>query len=160
MWNGLYRTDIIRQHGPSFDETLVGCMDDFLFNLEFLKHVNFVVLISECGYIHYGRVGQSVDERYNEGKIGDIDKAAERERAFLLSQPTLNKPVLGFFHTEVYAFVSTAAESSQLCFNDQLDERNLEHIVQKITSLKAIHPTKSFDFDYNSVLRTAFYDES
>lgn len=87
LWNGMYTARIIKDNSISFDETVRFGMEDFLFNLKYLEHVQTVAYISAKGYVHYDRYEQSTDEKYNENKLYAREKAAAAERAFLERRP-------------------------------------------------------------------------
>lgn len=62
VWNKMYRNDIIDRYEMSFDSRQrLG--EDFLFTLEYLKHINWVCVISKRPY-HYNCLEQNSLSRY------------------------------------------------------------------------------------------------
>jgi len=47
LWNGLYKREIIANYRILFDESILAGMEDFLFNINFLSHINEIVYIPD-----------------------------------------------------------------------------------------------------------------
>ncbi len=90
LWNGLYRRDIIEEHTIRFDESIRAGMEDYIFNLKYLKYVNGVTFLSDCLFIHYNRYEQSTSEKYVSSRLPDILKGACIEKNYLLTLGNLS----------------------------------------------------------------------
>ena len=59
LWNKLYRRSIVEKQGLRFDAE-VSWSEDFLFNLEYLRHVRLVAAVPKPLYYYYKRPGSLV----------------------------------------------------------------------------------------------------
>ncbi len=59
LWNKLYRRSIVSAQGLSFDPE-VSWGEDFLFNLEYIRHVRLVSAVPEAIYFYYKRKGSLI----------------------------------------------------------------------------------------------------
>lgn len=76
-WNKLYRADVMRRHGVRFPDV---SMEDFPFNLDYIRIVDRVAVMSEAFY-HFQRArANSLSQRY----IPDLFDKREQEHEMLL----------------------------------------------------------------------------
>ncbi len=61
LWNKLYRNDIIRKHHLRMDPDISWC-EDFMFNLEYLRHCRTVYALHVPVYYYVKRKGSLVDQ--------------------------------------------------------------------------------------------------
>ena len=61
LWNKLYRNDIIREHELRMDPDISWC-EDFMFNLEYLRHCRSVYALHVPVYYYVKRKGSLVDQ--------------------------------------------------------------------------------------------------
>lgn len=64
LWNKLFRKDIIRKHQIRMDENVSWC-EDFLFNLEYILHVNKVYILTVPVYYYLKTEGSLVSQSMN-----------------------------------------------------------------------------------------------
>ncbi|MDO4414812.1 MAG: glycosyltransferase family 2 protein [Erysipelotrichaceae bacterium] len=64
LWNKLYRADIIREHQIRMDEKLSFC-EDFVFNLDYLLHVNKIRTLNVPVYYYVKTEGGLVSKNLN-----------------------------------------------------------------------------------------------
>ena len=61
LWNKLFKREIIAQHGLSMDKTISWC-EDFMFNLEYLRHVKTVYALRVPVYYYVKTKGSLVSQ--------------------------------------------------------------------------------------------------
>ena len=59
LWNKLYRREIVERHRLRMDPEISWC-EDFLFNLEYIRHVRLVSAVPEAIYSYYKRKGSLI----------------------------------------------------------------------------------------------------
>ncbi len=59
LWNKLYRRSLVEKHGIRC-ETEVSWCEDFLFNLEYIRHARLIAAVPEPVYYYYKREGSLV----------------------------------------------------------------------------------------------------
>ena len=62
QWNHLYKASIIKDNNIYFEKVVL--YEDFLFNLEVIKHVNTLKISSHKGYFYQKRANQSITHTY------------------------------------------------------------------------------------------------
>lgn len=62
LWNKLFRRSIVERQEMAFDESMSWC-EDFLFNLEYLRHCRLIAAIPEPVYYYYKRAGSLVNSK-------------------------------------------------------------------------------------------------
>lgn len=66
VWGKIYKKDIIQTNQISFiDLSIIGSNEDLLFNLEYLKHCNEIILLPDSLY-HYRKNDMSYTTKYRE----------------------------------------------------------------------------------------------
>lgn len=60
LWNKLYDRSIVERSGIRFDEEISWC-EDFLFNLEYLRHCRLIAAVPQPVYYYYKREGSLVN---------------------------------------------------------------------------------------------------
>lgn len=83
IWNGLYLRAPISKNKIYFDESIKAGMEDYVFNLQLLKVVQFVSMIPDVLFTHFARYQQSTSEKYSPSRYLDIIKTKRYEREFL-----------------------------------------------------------------------------
>lgn len=66
---GLYRMDLIRQHGLQFVSERVTVAEDLHFNIDFLSHARRVAVLKEAGYFYFENNASST-RKYNPLRTG------------------------------------------------------------------------------------------
>lgn len=124
-WNKLYITEIVKKNNVSFDEK-ISVSEDAVFNMEYVKYIDNVSVISDTLIKHYIRenslVSKKVDkelQKYTILKIYDEYKNNYQLRELLEE----NKEILGQYL--IYCFL-------RLC--DMYDFKELKAIVKEIQS--------------------------
>ena len=95
IWNGAYKTDIIKCHNLRFNKSLT-VNEDFAFNIQYLPFVKTMKCISYCGYHYAKRNNTSLS---SQKKNYDYEKHLLKVRSFLAvlkqnhmeTQPMLDK---------------------------------------------------------------------
>lgn len=64
LWNKLYRTDIIRDNQLRMDSDISWC-EDFLFNLEYIRHSNTFYALQAPVYYYFKRKGSLVSQSFS-----------------------------------------------------------------------------------------------
>ena len=93
LWNGIYLRDIIIENNIKFNENVKFGMEDYLFNLKVLEHIDEVKLISDTLFIHYSRFNQSTSEKYAPQRYADIIDSSQTEKLFLQKYKTNNDEI-------------------------------------------------------------------
>lgn len=120
MWNGIYKTALIREHGIKFDENLKAGAEDYDFNLQYLEHAETIGLISRPIYKHFARENQSASVGYNEnrqkGIIKDYQKEADLLKRFDLSAEVYIRHQLWYYYMLVheYSFKDTPLSTAEI----------------------------------------------
>lgn len=83
LWNGLYRYDIIQKYNLRFDDSFKLGMEDYAFNLSYLRYCKRIQTLDECLYTHYMRRKQSAFTKFSKDKLRDIIKVGEQEIRFI-----------------------------------------------------------------------------
>ena len=68
LWNKLFRRTIIIEHAIRMDEKISWC-EDFLFNLEYIMHVNKVSVLQVPIYYYLKTEGSLVSQSKNVSKV-------------------------------------------------------------------------------------------
>ena len=79
IWNGVYRTNLVKDNNLWFDRTL-KVNEDFAFNIQYLFFVRNMMCLSYCGY-HYAK--RNDDSLSSQNKNYDYDKHLLQVRSFL-----------------------------------------------------------------------------
>ncbi len=61
LWNKLYRRDIIMEYGLRMDKNISWC-EDFIFNMEYIRHVNYVYALHVPVYYYVKTPGSLVSQ--------------------------------------------------------------------------------------------------
>ena len=83
LWNGLYKTEVIKNNGLKFNEKIHAGMEDFLFNIQLLQIISKIVFIPQTLFYHYSRLEQSTSEKYSESRLTDIKTTMQAESIWL-----------------------------------------------------------------------------
>lgn len=83
VWNGVYKTDMVKRLGLRFDERIRYGMEDVMFNLTLLQQNIRIGFISDLLYIHYIRYGQSKSREFDQNKLDSICRTIALENDFL-----------------------------------------------------------------------------
>lgn len=106
LWNGLYKREIIANYRILFDESILAGMEDFLFNINFLSHINEIVYIPDKLFTHYCRSGQSTSSKYSENRLKNIIRVKGKEIEFITSETSegggYNRKSSSGKHTSIY----------------------------------------------------------
>lgn len=62
LWNKLYRRALLEKHAIRFETGISWC-EDFLFNLEYLRHTRLIAAVPEPVYYYYKRQGSLVNSQ-------------------------------------------------------------------------------------------------
>ena len=87
LWNGIYKTSLIKEYGFCFDESMRFGSEDMDFTLRVYDKANCVVINPKTYYIHYRRDATSTSRKFNQNKIDSILKTAEHEMAIWNKMP-------------------------------------------------------------------------
>lgn len=68
LWNKLYRRDIVFEHQIKMDERISWC-EDFLFNLEYILHINRISILQVPTYYYLKNDGSLVSQSKNISKV-------------------------------------------------------------------------------------------
>ena len=68
LWNKLYRRSIVKKQGLRFEEG-VSWSEDFLFNLEYLRHVRLVAAVPKPLYYYHKRPGSLITSQATLRKV-------------------------------------------------------------------------------------------
>ena len=124
-WNKLYITEIVKKNNISFDER-ISVSEDAVFNMEYVKYIDNVSVISDTLIKHYIRenslVAKKVDkelQKYTTLKVYDEYKNNYQQRNILEE----NKGIIGQYL--IYCFL-------RLC--DMYDFKELKDVVKEIQS--------------------------
>lgn len=124
-WNKLYITEIVKKNNVSFDEK-ISVSEDAVFNMEYVKYIDNVNVISDTLIKHYIRenslVSKKVDkelQKYTILKVYDEYKNNYQQRNILEE----NKGIIGQYL--IYCFL-------RLC--DMYDFKELKDVVKEIQS--------------------------
>ena len=109
LWNKIYLKDIIDKNNIKFIRS-ISLGEDFVFNLEYLKHVKRVRAIDECLYYYVCYLPESLSKK--EKNIFDrvIDRAVlfdyykeffEYKGLYSLMKPLVNAYIISFYVTEI-----------------------------------------------------------
>jgi glycosyltransferase involved in cell wall biosynthesis len=94
LWNGLYLRSTIVENNIYFNEEIRAGMEDFLFNIKLLKHVNSIAYIPDVLFLHYGRFGLSTSLKYSKNRLNDIMVVQNEEAKWLASHGTNPKVIV------------------------------------------------------------------
>lgn len=64
LWNKLYRRDIIKKHNIRMDPAISWC-EDFLFNLEYIRHADSFYALQAPVYYYFKRKGSLVSQSFS-----------------------------------------------------------------------------------------------
>lgn len=130
LWNGMYRSDLIKQHHLRFDESIKLGMEDYAFNLNYLKYCQKIQTVDECLYTHFTRKKQSAFTKFSIDKLRDIMKVGRQEIALLDKFPALqNTSFVHGMHNSIYVSV----------FLEQMTiEDDLLNMQQKVSFLREL----------------------
>lgn len=84
LWNGLYKADIIKENTISFDSFYKTGVEDYDFNLQYLKHCNSIQFLEDTLFFHYKRENQSADTKFSSNKLDSWIRMQKKEKKFLL----------------------------------------------------------------------------
>ena len=73
LWNKLYRSSIIRRCGICCPSDMCGG-EDFLFNLEYIRHVRLVQTVPEPLYLYFKRKGSLITSQASLRKVIDMKR--------------------------------------------------------------------------------------
>lgn len=82
VWNGAYKTAVIKRLKLQFDRSIKFGMEDVVFNLTLLKARVSVSFVEKCLYNHYIRYGQSTSRKYDANKMESICRSIELENEY------------------------------------------------------------------------------
>lgn len=74
VWDGLYRKKLLDDNNIRFDTTYKHGGEDIDFNQRFLPHLDVLVSIDKCFYLHYIRKGFSTSSKFNQENILMFEK--------------------------------------------------------------------------------------
>lgn len=74
LWNKLYRRDIINEHNLAMDEDVSFC-EDFLFNLDYLRHCERIVALRVPIYYYFKTAGSLVAQNANFTNVRNTKKS-------------------------------------------------------------------------------------
>ncbi len=83
LWNGIYKSDMIKAHEIVFDTFYKSGVEDYEFNFRYLPYCKYVQFIADNLYIHYTRNGQSADTIFSQNKIDSWFRAIKKESKLL-----------------------------------------------------------------------------
>lgn len=69
VWNGIYRTELIKANNYLFNENIKFGLEDICFNLLLFNSVYKFVQLDYVGYVHYKRVSHSTSAKFNINRI-------------------------------------------------------------------------------------------
>ena len=72
VWNGLYKTEVIRHSDIKFEEKYFYGMEDYDFNTRIIPYLDKIAFTSRILYTHYMRMNQSTSGLFKEERIFDI----------------------------------------------------------------------------------------
>ena len=88
LWNGLYRSSVITQNNIKFDPFYLSGVEDYDFNLKYMRFCHKIVTIEECLFIHFMRNGQSTDTKFSENKLQSWERVAGIESELIIRECT------------------------------------------------------------------------
>lgn len=84
LWNGLYKADIIKSNNITFDPFYKTGVEDYDFNLQYLRHCKRIEFIEDTLFFHYKRENQSADAKFSLNKLESWVRMQKKEKDFLL----------------------------------------------------------------------------
>jgi glycosyltransferase involved in cell wall biosynthesis len=85
LWNGLYKADIIKKNKIFFDPFYKTGVEDYDFNLKYLRQCKMIQFTDDTLFFHYKRENQSADTYFSENKLLSWIKMQEKEQEFLIN---------------------------------------------------------------------------
>lgn len=138
MWNGMYKSDIIKEHSIKFDESLKAGAEDYNFNLAYLNFSVRIALTDYQLYKHYARENQSASVGYNEnrqkGIVADYHTEADLLKGIQIKTETYVEHQLWYFYMLVreYCFKDTPLSQQEIT-------KRLREFLLEMDNFKSVH---------------------
>lgn len=79
VWNGMYRTDFLRNNGLLFREDMKHGNEDLLFNYEVFLNQPKIAISSHVLYTHYYRISHSTSTKFYDDQVTSRIEAIKKE---------------------------------------------------------------------------------
>ncbi len=126
-WGGVYRHSIIREHHLRFVDTREVCLEDVLFNFQYVLHTKKIVALSDTPYYYRDRENSLIHLSSVEDKL--LGVASLLERAY---QTTIEQG-LTFFQQHFYTIYIEFMGSQLSTYASDMSDEQIREILDKVS---------------------------